>query len=140
LLKVLTKVGLNFIHFAWVRVKRSHWFIYTQKAHFSTNQREERYNEILKTLNCLQNLAKSFGLFPEIYNIFNQISQNFMTFNQISWYKTFFIQFSNFSLSLSMFLKVFGKNLVSFRLFCILEISDLAMAIDKEFNNTVTYE
>ncbi len=49
-----------------------------------------------------------------------------------------FIQFWNFSLSLSLFSKVFGKILVSFRLFRILEISDLAMAKDRKFNIAVT--
>jgi len=49
-----------------------------------------------------------------------------------------FIQFCNFSLSLSMFSKVFGKISVSFGLFRISEILDLEMAKDKKVNIRVT--
>jgi hypothetical protein len=67
--------------------------------------------------------------------------QKFLVMNETKWYKIWmynFIQFCNLSLLLLRFLKVFGKILVSFRLFQILEISDLGMAKDKKVNVAVT--
>ncbi len=49
-----------------------------------------------------------------------------------------FIQFRYFLLSLSKFMILFGKILVSFKLFQISEILDLAMAQNKKLNIAVT--
>ncbi len=64
-----------------------------------------------------------------------------LAMNETKWYKIWmsnFIQFCNSSLLLLRFFKVFGKILVSFGLFQILEISDLGMVRDKKVNVAVT--
>jgi hypothetical protein len=61
-----------------------------------------------------------------------------MIFNNIWWYKM--VLLFNFIAARFCFqsFETFGQNLVSFRLFQILEISDLALTKDKKVNIAVT--
>ncbi len=131
-LMVWTKVGFNFIHFAWTKVSEMRSF--TQKTLFYQPHKFMKY--LMKFYWQLSQIFRSFPVsyftvFKKNSTIFNKIQQTSTKSNKILQYETMpssnFIQFCHFSLSLLMFSKVLDKISVSFRLFWITEILDLVM-------------
>jgi hypothetical protein len=128
-IKGLNKRWLKFLSFCTDESERNkvmHSFMLKKAFLLLTLQMHEVFNEIsvrpIPVLDViLQYLTKK-----------HKFSCNFPIVNKISPYKSMllfnFVQFHNLSLLHLMFSKVFGKILVSFGLFQILEILALAMA------------